>query len=264
MPIYMDFSAILAIATIVSGLIWGIDSLFFKKARLAQVKGEEKPPEPKLVEYSRSFFPILLIVFILRSFIAEPFRIPTGSMKPTLLEGDFVIVNKFLYGLRLPIFGTEILKNKKPQVGDVFVFRFPKDTSVDFIKRVVAVPGDKVSYKDKVLYINGQPLSQKFLGREIDKDITGQSWEVNHFEEKLDNIDHSIYTHPGEGISMEEVIVPPGQYFAMGDNRDNSEDSRVWGFVPEDLILGKATYIWLSLDLKNKDIRWRRMGQKIS
>lgn len=269
MPIYMDFSGILAIATLISGLIWGIDSWFFKKKRLAQWKAQdttlaEKPPEPKLVEYARSFFPILLIVFLLRAFVAEPFRIPSGSMKPTLLEGDFVLVNKYLYGLRLPIFGTEIYKVQKPQVGDVFVFRFPKDPSFDFIKRVVAVPGDRISYKNKTLYINGNPLPQKFLGKEIDKDISGQSWEVEHFSEKLGKIDHSIFVHPGEGITMDEITVPPGKYFAMGDNRDNSDDSRVWGFVPEELILGKANYIWLSVDLKNWDLRWRRMGKKIN
>lgn len=272
MTLYMDFSAILAIATIITGLIWAIDSWFFKKERLAKWKkeskdttlAEENEPEPKLVEYARSFFPILLIVFLLRSFVAEPFRIPSGSMKPTLLEGDFVLVNKFIYGLRMPIFGTEILKNKRPQVGDVFVFRFPKDTSIDFIKRVVAVPGDKISYKNKVLTVNGMPVAQTFIGRDLDKDISGLSWDVSHFSEKLGNVEHSIFVHPGNGLTMDEITVPAGHYFAMGDNRDNSEDSRVWGFVPEDLILGKATYIWFSMDFNHWDVRWHRIGRKIT
>src|SRR5579872_5736829 len=162
MHVYMDFSAFLAIATIVTGLIWLFDVLFLKKRRQA-LAGSEAQKESKVVEYARSFFPILLVVFVLRAFIVEPFRIPSGSMKPTLLEGDFILVNKYIYGLRLPIFGSKLMDTHEPQRGDIFVFRYPKDTSIDFIKRVVGVPGDKISYKNKTIYVNGKELPKEFI-----------------------------------------------------------------------------------------------------
>ncbi|MCS5711083.1 signal peptidase I [Candidatus Berkiella aquae] len=259
----MDFSAMLTIATFIAGVIWAIDAFCFKKKRLQKNNEAQDTHEPKLVEYARSFFPILLIVLILRSFIVEPFRIPSGSMKPTLLEGDFILVNKFCYGLRLPITGTKFVKMGEPKRGDILVFRYPKDTSIDFIKRVVGVPGDKIAYKDKTLYLNGEPVAQDFKGKVVDIDVHGYTREVKHFNEKLPNKPHDIYVMPGDGKVLEEVTVPEGKYFVMGDNRDNSEDSRVWGFVPEDLILGKAFFLWLSWDSNAKDIRWSRMGHEV-
>ncbi len=257
MPVYFDFSSLLAIATVIAGLIWVSDVCFFRKAR-------KDKPEPKLVEYARSFFPILLFVCVLRSFIVEPFRIPSGSMKPTLLEGDFILVNKYTYGIRLPVFGTTIIHGSQPKMGDILVFRYPKDTSVDFIKRVIGVPGDKISYKDKIVYVNGKPLSQEFLGVVNDSNRFGQREPVRQMKEALGQKTHSLFIHPNEGIqSMAEVTVPEGMYFVMGDNRDNSEDSRVWGFVPQDLILGKAFFIWLSWDSAAMDVRWKRMGHSI-
>lgn len=254
----MDFSAILAIATIVSALIWGVDVWFFRPRR-------KEKKEPKIVEYARSFFPILLVVFLFRSFVGEPFRIPSGSMKPTLLEGDFIGVNKFAYGLRLPLLGTKILDVGKPRQGDIIVFRYPHDTSLDFIKRVVALPGDKVRYVDKVLYVNGEPAEQELLEYRQDRDLMGMQWPVKHLKEQLNmQTTHSIYLHNGRHSNVvEERTVPEGMYFVMGDNRDNSEDSRVWGFVPEKLILGKAAFIWLSWDAQAKDIRWNRIALKI-
>lgn len=254
----MDFSAILAIATAITGLIWLGDVLFFKQKRLAH---NPDAPEPKLVEYAHSFFPILLIVFALRSFLVEPFRIPSGSMKPTLLEGDFILVNKFTYGIRLPITGTKIVALGEPKRGDILIFRFPKDTSVDFIKRVIGVPGDTIRYDHKTVYLNGKPLPQIYMGTNIDRDQTGQRHQVKRYEEKIDDKTYSIYLHPEPGRDMQEITVPPGHYFVMGDNRDNSEDGRVWGFVPEDLILGKAFLIWMSWDQADKDVRWHRIGK---
>jgi len=263
MPMYMDFSAMLTIGTAISGSIWAIDALFFKKKRLLRNNETKDTHEPKLAEYARSFFPILLIVLVLRSLIAEPFRIPSGSMKPTLLEGDFILVNKFTYGLRLPVTGTKFVKMGEPKRGDILVFRYPKDTSIDFIKRVVGVPGDKISYKDKVLYLNGEAVVQEFTGKMTDISSWGQTRAVNRYKEKLPNKSHDIFVQPGEGKNFEEITVPEGKYFVMGDNRDNSEDSRVWGFVAEELILGKAFYIWLSWDGVSKDIRWSRIGHSI-
>ena len=259
MPIYMDFSGILAIATVVTGLIWLIDSLFFKSSRVKEGK-----KEPKITEYARSFFPILLVVFFIRSFVVEPFRIPSGSMRPTLLEGDFILVNKYTYGIRLPLFGTKVFSLKEPKEGDILVFRFPNNPKIDFIKRVVGLPGDKISYKDKVVYVNGKPLKQTFLGIVQDKEPSGMSYPVSHFLESMGNSQHSIYTHPGPNDNLEELTVPPGHYFVMGDNRDNSDDSRVWGFVPEGLILGKAIFIWMSWDNQAKDLRWARIWTQLS
>lgn len=263
MPVYMDFSAMLTIATAVTGAIWAIDVLFFKKKRLERNNETEDTHEPKIAEYARSFFPILLIVLILRSFIAEPFRIPSGSMKPTLLEGDFILVNKFCFGFRLPVTGTKVVEMGEPQRGDILVFRYPKNTSIDFIKRVVGVPGDKISYKDKILYLNGEPVAQEFTGKVQDTDVYGQTRLVKQFKEMLPNKPHAIFEYPTEGRVVDEITVPEGKYFVMGDNRDNSEDSRAWGFVPEELILGKAFFTWLSWDGKAKDIRWSRIGKKI-
>lgn len=260
MKMYMDFSAILAIATVVSGLIWLADILFFKAKRLAR---DPSAQEPKLVEYAHSFFPILLIVFILRSFLIEPFRIPSGSMKPTLLEGDFILVNKYTYGLRMPLLGKEFLAVGTPKRGDILIFRYPKNTSIDFIKRVVGLPGDKIRYENKTIYLNGKPLAQSYVGTNLDSDQNGQLHEVKWFNEQLDQKNHAIYVHNDSGRPMEEITVPPGHYFVMGDNRDNSEDSRVWGFVPESLILGKAVMIWMSWDQGAKDVRWARIGKSV-
>ncbi len=264
MPVYTDFSSLLAGATLVSGLIWLVDAVAFKPKRAKVTPPGETVAEPKLVEYARSFFPILLIVCVLRSFIAEPFRIPSGSMKPTLLEGDFILVNKFNYGIRLPLLGTKVIKMGEPKRGDILVFRFPKDTSIDFIKRVVGVPGDKIKYENKTLYINGKPMEQESLGQAYDTDLRGLSYKVKHFKENLEARPHSIYVHEGNGPTMEEITVPAGMYFVMGDNRDSSEDSRRWGFVPENLILGKAFFIWMSWDGLSKDIRWQRIGHVIN
>lgn len=258
--IHMDFSAILAIATLITGLIWLFDKLFFQKKRKLSDK-----KEPKLVEYSKSFFPILFIVFFLRGFIAEPFRIPSGSMKPTLIEGDFILVNKFKYGIRLPVFGTKIIKVSDPKRGDVLVFRFPKDPSIDFIKRVVGVPGDVIEYKNKTLYINGELAHQDLQENLYERNDYGMLQKIKHYTEKLNSKEHSIYV--AENVvnnldNSEKITVPANMYFVMGDNRDNSEDSRSWGFVPDELILGKAFMVWLSFDSKAKDVRWNRIGKQ--
>lgn len=254
MAVYTDFSSLLAGATILCGVIWAGDRLYFKARR------DKMAPEPKLVEYAVSFFPILLAVSLLRSFVVEPFRIPSGSMRPTLLEGDFILVNKFSYGIRLPLTGTKVWAVDEPKTGEIFVFRSPKDTSIDFIKRVVGLPGDKISYHNKVLMINGKPIENTFLGTVYETTALGQQYPVKHYQEKLADRPHSIYISQEPREDSPEVTVPEGMYFAMGDNRDFSGDSRDWGFVPQGLILGKAFYIWMSWDSQAKDIRWSRVG----
>jgi len=240
----VDFAALLLGLTVASGLIWLADSLFFAPRR------QREQPRPFLVEYARDFFPVLFVVLFIRSFIVEPFRIPSSSMMPTLLIGDFILVNKFSYGLRFPAFNTKFWDTGEPQRGDVAVFRYPKDPSQDYIKRIIGLPGDTISYRNHVLYINGKPMPQKILGTYTG---TGQGRSMTGAElrlEDLDGVEHQILVDrrrldPTNGGSW---VVPEGHYFAMGDNRDMSSDSRFWGFVPEENLVGKAFFIWMNWD----------------
>lgn len=250
--IFFDFAFYLFIPTAFFGIIYLLDVLFWARKR--------KNTMPKLVEYARAFFPVLLAVFLLRAFIAEPFRIPSGSMKPTLLEGDFILVHKFLYGLRLPIVGTKIWENEVPKAGDILVFRFPKDPSIDFIKRVVGVPGDTVTYKGNRLYLNGKELSLTKFSADYDYFNAKIVLPVQKASEQLGDITHDIFLRNDVMPPDMEAIVPPGHYFVMGDNRNSSEDSRTWGFVPDNLIIGKATFIWFSWDALQHIPRWHRLG----
>lgn len=278
----MRFSEILLAATAITGLIWLLDSLFFKSARLMRVLSSgplgKTAKDPWYVEYSKAFFPVLLIVLILRSFIAEPFRIPSGSMHPTLWEGDFILVNKYDYGIRLPVVGTQVFGIGKPKRGDVIVFKHDDENdSKDMIKRVIGLPGDHVQYKDKIIYINGEPVKQAFIKDTLDMTLQGNTWPVQEREEFLDSIKHNIFVQSNALINQNmlgvpdykfhEVVVPKDSYFVMGDNRDNSIDSRYWGFVKDDEILGRAFLIWMSWDsLENnwlKKIRWDRLGSAI-
>ena len=271
-----DFSALLVLLTFVSGIIWAIDAWIFaperKKYEVSEdvagnadetptgTPGKTRAREPLVVEYARSFFPIFLIVLILRSFIFEPFRIPSASMMPTLLIGDFILVNKYDYGIRLPVLNTKIISNHTPKRGDVIVFRYPEDPSIPFIKRVIGVPGDVLKYDNKVLYINGIPMKQtdigKFTGVGSGKVMDG----VELKEELLGKVDHEILVDPYRFSGTIEVAVPKGKYFVMGDNRDNSKDSRYWGFVPDNNLIGHAFLIWMNWDLKNGGIDWKRIG----
>lgn len=251
-----NFELILFYLVIISGLIALYDIIFLAKKRASNAK------LPVVIDYARSFFPILLIVFLLRSFLYEPFRIPSGSLKPSLEIGDFILVNKFDYGIRLPVFHNKIFKTGEPKRGDIMVFRWPPNPSVLFIKRVVGLPGDRISYINKVLTINGIPVPQEFDKNTIDIDETGNSYEVIQKTEDLLGVKHNIYLVPDRfGLDYKDIIVPPNMYFAMGDNRDNSADSRWFGYVPEENIVGKAVLTWMSWDSNNYSIRWNRLGK---
>jgi len=195
--------------------------------------------EPIIVEYSISFFPVLAIVLVLRSFLFEPFQIPSGSMIPTLAVGDFILVNKFTYGIRLPVVGTKIVDIAEPKNGEVMVF-IPPHQDVYFIKRVVGIPGDTVRYQDKTLYINGKRQNQTFVAQ-----IPPVNPRVLQYREKLGNVEHVIQRNPYRETSVDEWVIPEGHYFMMGDNRDQSSDSRYWGLVSEHNIVGRAVAIWL-------------------
>jgi len=238
----MMFALFMLIVLVITGLIWLLDILVLRKRRPAG------KPDPILVEYSKSFFPVILVVFLIRSFIVEPFKIPSGSMMPTLLAGDFILVNKFTYGLRVPILNNTFIQISQPKRGDVFVFHYPPDPSIDYIKRVVGVPGDKIVYRDKVLYVNGQKIETTFDAN-YDYAASGLNMiYAKRYHEQLVDKKHDILIDDASGTRDVDLVVPPGNYFAMGDNRDNSKDSRYWGFVPEANLVGKAFLIWFNFD----------------
>lgn len=265
--VFLDFNGLLSIGAMVTGGLWALDAFLLKQRRAVIEPNSGLLSEPKWAHYARYFFPIFMTVLFLRVCLYEPYRIPSGSMKPTVFEGEFILVNKYRYGLRLPLTGTQVVPMSRPKRGDVMVFRYPPDTDMNFIKRVVGLPGDVIRYQDKVLYINDEPLSQTFISRELDKDtVSGQIWRVNQATEQIFESDrtHPIWIRSGQGFDMEEVTVPEGHYFTLGDNRDNSGDSRIWGFVPDQLIIGQAILVWMSWDTEKKRIRWSRIGEKIS
>ena len=285
-----NFSLILFILTVVTGIIWFLDTFYLAKkrraradavlaefdARNAKLAGDGIKPDdngraalkaslmrqPTWIEYSGSFFPVIALVFFLRSFLYEPFKIPSTSMLPTLQVGDLILVNKYTYGIRLPILNKKVVEINNPQRGDVMVFKYPEDMSLDYIKRVVGVPGDTVTYRNKRLIVNGQPVSYKPLPDYLDEETLSYS---KNFTENLNGVAHNILTNPrapayvpnphdfphrelcnydADGFTCK---VPAGQYFMMGDNRDNSLDSRYWGFVPDRNIVGKAFFVWMNL-----------------
>ena len=259
----MNFALILFLLTLATGVLWFVDRAWLAKRRAPGA------PEPAWVEYAASFFPVLLVVFLLRSFVAEPFKIPSGSMIPTLKVGDFILVNKYTYGIRLPVINRKVVELGAPERGDVVVFRYPPDESLDYIKRVVGVPGDRIEYRNKRLTINGQLLTQDKADDYFDSDRLNYT---PRFAEKLGEVEHQILIEPtappfvpqtsdfphrdkcnynAEGVVCE---VPPGHYFMMGDNRDNSQDSRFWGFVPDRNLVGKAFFIWFNFS------DWKRIG----
>jgi signal peptidase I len=222
---------------------------------------EKLTRRPWYMEYTASFFPVILLVFVLRSFLFEPFRIPSGSMIPTLQIGDLILVNKYQYGIRLPIVNRKIVPIGDPQQGDVIVFRFPLNTTQDYIKRVVGLPGDRVEYRNRQLYLNGAPVPTKPAERYFEE---GRVQYYAQYTERLGSIEHRIIVNEGPGVPAMRGIqhthpgacdytaagvtckVPAGHYFVMGDNRDNSEDSRYWGFVPDENIVGRAFFIWMN------------------
>ncbi|KVT72799.1 signal peptidase I [Burkholderia ubonensis] len=291
----MNFALILFVLVALTGVAWVADKMVFlpqrRRAADAAVDAfdqqqsridkryadenavqtrsklrDEKLRQPWWLEYTASFFPVILAVFVVRSFIVEPFKIPSGSMVPTLLVGDFILVNKFDYGLRMPVTNTKLTQGRPLERGDVVVFRYPKDESVDYIKRVIGLPGDTVAYQDKQLTINGKPVPETPLADYFDEERQNYA---KQFEESLGGRKNAILNNPtvppfvmgaydypyrdnctynSRGVICK---VPAGHYFMMGDNRDNSADSRYWGFVPDQNIVGRAFFIWMNFgDLK--------------
>ncbi|MBU1441851.1 MAG: signal peptidase I [Gammaproteobacteria bacterium] len=286
-----NFALLLFLATVVTGIYWLAERLYFlpRRRRLAdahdaalakrqaelsrqgitQVDTNDGKARERLVmqpwwlDWTAGLFPVILVVFLLRSFLFEPFKIPSGSMMPTLLTGDLILVNKFTYGLRLPVINTKVTEGTPPARGDVMVFRYPPNPSMDYIKRVVGVPGDEVAYLNKKLTINGQPVSKELAPEFFDEDAMRY---LKQYTENLGGKVHRILNDESRraGLSEAEIMpfpnkencrysvqgvickVPPGHYFMMGDNRDNSLDSRYWGFVPDKNIVGRAFFVWMN------------------
>ncbi len=273
-----DFALLLVVLTGLAGAVWLLDWLVLARVRarradaikamtaLSDAEREARSraalQESVPVEYARSFFPVLLVILLFRSFLAEPFKIPSGSMMPTLLVGDFILVNKFAYGLRLPVLNTKILDVGEPKRGDVFVFRYPENPKEDYIKRVIGLPGDEITYRNKVLYVNGTQVEETDLGLYAGASEPGHRMDGALVkQEDLTGVPHKILEVPQAWIGHEGTWkVPAGKYFAMGDNRDNSADSRFWGFVPEENLVGRAFVIWMNWD---RGVDFSRIGTVI-
>jgi signal peptidase I len=256
----MNLALMLFLLVLATGLLWSLDKFWLRKKRPVDA------PEPWWMEWGGSLFPVILLVFVVRSFLFEPFKIPSGSMIPTLLVGDFILVNKYTYGVRLPVINTKVIEVNQPKRGDVMVFRYPEDPTLDYIKRVIGTPGDVISYRNKRLTINGEEMR---VEKQDDFKHEDRLYYSEQYKENLGTLTHrmlndsdappfipDVVNFPGREnckYDMEGVTctVPAGHYFMIGDNRDNSRDSRVWGFVPEANIVGKAFFIWFNFsDLK--------------
>jgi signal peptidase I len=272
----MDFAAIMLVGLVVTGGIALTDRVFWvpkRRRRADELRRAQTPDanaimraerEPLLVEYAKAFFPVILVVFLLRSFVVEPFRIPSASMRPTLIEGDFILVSKFTYGLRLPILNIKVADIGAPSRGDVMVFRYPHDTSMNYIKRVVGLPGDHIVYENKQIFVNGQPVAQTPDNDYTFEDAGRRTIETSMLAEQLGKHRHDILVDARRAQQRMEFDVPKGEYFVMGDNRDYSNDSRYWGYVPDRLVVGKAFVVWFSWDeLGGGGVNWARIGTMI-
>jgi signal peptidase I len=296
------FSIFLVIITVVTGIVWLADKFYFAPQRQLNLANAQAQCESELgkdvadkileapffIDTPVQIFPVIAFVLILRSFIYEPFQIPSGSMMPTLLDGDFILVNKFNYGLRDPVVRNKFIEVGLPERGDVVVFKYPREPQIDYIKRVVGVPGDRIVYKNKILYIKAACLEsdEKCPGFEQIKqtfknntDYTDDGMAMTRYTSTMGEKTHDLLVNQQiiprtqhyfkqSGTQMNEFVVPKGQYFVMGDNRDNSLDGRFWGFVPEENLVGEAVAIWMSFDFERTSEsmlpRWVPTGVRLS
>lgn len=269
-----DLPTILVALLAFTGLMWLYDILYFypmRRVAIANLSENATTDDrlnaervPFLIDISKSLFPVILIVLLLRSFLVEPFRIPSNSMMPTLLTGDFILVNKYNYGIRLPVLNNKIMEIGSPKRGDIVVFRYPEDPTTPFIKRVVGIGGDKISYNNetKMLSVNGKEIEQSQIGLYRGVGAGSNMTGANEKTEQLFDVSHHILVQQGVYVKppYTEYTVPAGHYFVLGDNRDNSKDSRYWGTVPDENLIGRAFYIWMNFDFSNGGVNWQRLG----
>ena len=261
-----DFPLILTCLTLFSGIVVLVDWLWQRAAYGNADRGKL----PTLIEYCRSFFPIFFIVLILRSFLFQPFRVPTGSLEPSIMPGDFILVKQFAYGVKMPVWNNTLFGKSGPQRGDIALFSYPVNPKLTFVKRVIGLPGDHISYIDKVFYINGKQMKQTFVKNTVDVEPDGNI-PVKEYTENLMGIKHHIIVNPSAPTNnFTNLVVPKGKYLMIGDNRDGSDDSRYWGFVPEKDFVGKALFVWMNVDTKGTwnvlkwHIGWNRIGTNLS
>jgi signal peptidase I len=246
-----DFLNILAILTVFTGTVTLVDFFLQKKQKSHFV----------IIEYCRSFFPIFLIVLIIRSFLFQLYRVPTGSLEPTVMPGDLIFVSQYNYGLKLPLFDKVIFPMSHPSRGEIALFRWPVNPKVTFVKRVVGLPGDHISYINKIFYINGHKASQHDSGNFSEDQGAGQYRSVTRYHENLLGTKHDILiNHDTVSPDFKNLVVPAGYYFMIGDNRDNSDDSRDWGFVPVNNFIGQARFVWFNIQLSPFSVQWHRIG----
>ena len=261
----IDFPLILLSVVVFSGVVVLCDFIF---CRIHHERLFEKKKRPFIIEYSRAFFPVLLIVFCIRSFLFQPYRVPTGSLEPTVVPGDFIFVNQYHYGVRFPIWNKKLLSVDEPKRGQIALFYYPVDHAFTFVKRVIGLPGDHINYINKVLYINGKKQPQKFIGDVTRLNDFGELVTYEKYQEDLNGVKHDIFVRTDMPVhNFYHVVVPKSDYFMMGDNRDESDDSRFWGMVPEYDLVGHALFIWMSWDSNASawydSIRWHRIGNKL-
>ncbi|MEN9849273.1 MAG: hypothetical protein RL368_2013 [Pseudomonadota bacterium] len=268
-----DLPTILVALLSFTALMWLYDILYFypmRRIAIANLSENASAADrlnaervPLIIDISKSLFPVILIVLLLRSFLVEPFRIPSNSMMPTLLTGDFILVNKYNYGIRLPVLNNKVIEIGSPKRGDIVVFRYPEDPSIPYIKRVVGIGGDKISYNNetKVLSVNGKEVEQTTVGLYRGVGAGSNMTGANEKREQLFDVAHNILVQQGYmKPPYTEYTVPAGHYFVLGDNRDNSKDSRYWGTVPDENLVGRAFYIWMNFDFSNGGVNWQRLG----
>lgn len=261
----VNFPLILLSVIVFSGVVTLVDFIFCLYKRESFF---EKKKRPLVIEYSRSFFPILLLVFCIRSFLAQPYRVPTGSLEPTVMPGDFIFVNQYHYGVRFPIWDKKLISVGEPTLGQIALFYYPVDHALTFVKRVVGLPGDHISYINKTLYINGKKQPQQFIENVTRLNDFGQLTTYQKYQENLNGIKHDIFVRSDASArNFYNVVVPKNEYFMMGDNRDESDDSRYWGFVPEHDLVGHALFVWMSWNSNAahwyEALRWQRIGNKL-
>lgn len=257
--VYLDAEWFVFMLTVLSLILTILEKLYFSKVRQSGVQANWA------LSNAAELLPIFFLVFMFRSFAYEGFRIPSESMEPTLLVNDFVLVDKHAYGVRLPLINYRLLGTATPQRGDVLVFKYPPDPSQNYIKRVIGVPGDEISYINKVLYINGKKMNQDLADQVTDEDAYGQIWNVHLLEENLNGVKHKIYRRPERSAdNLYRKVVPARSYFVMGDNRDNSLDSRYWGFVPDRCVVGQAKRVMFSWDANAFKIRRERFAAQLN